>query len=93
MKFEEFQTEIDWWGYEADGFSKRIETEHAWKVSIATIIERNFNLDIKNPYVGEVISHDPEELLADYSKQQADIQQLRGQLKDILSNALTAKGE
>ncbi len=68
MKFEEFQTEIDWWGNETDDFAKRVETEQAWKVSIDTIIERNFNLDIKNPYVGEVISHDPEELLADYSK-------------------------
>jgi len=91
MKFEEFQTEIDWWGDEADSFAKRVETEQAWKVSINEIIERNFNLDIKNPYVGEVISHDPEELLSDYSKQQADIQALRDQLKGILSSALTAK--
>jgi len=89
MKFEEFQTEIDWWGDETDGFSKRVETEQAWKVSIDTIIERNFNLDIKNPYVGEIISHDPEELLSDYSKQQADIQVLRDQLKGILSAALS----
>jgi len=91
MKFEEFQTEIDWWGDEADSFSKRVETEQAWKVSIDTIIERNFNLDIKNPFVGEVISHDPEELLADYSKQQADIQGLRDQLKGILSSALSGE--
>ena len=90
MKFEEFQTEIDWWGDEADGFTKRVETEQAWKVSIDTIIERNFNLDIKNPYVGEVISHDPEELLADYAKQQVDIQILRDKLKSILTNALTS---
>ncbi|CCK74834.1 type I restriction enzyme EcoEI modification protein, probable fragment [Oleispira antarctica RB-8] len=38
--------------------------------------------------MGEVISHNPEELLADYAKQQADIQALRDQLKDILSDAL-----
>jgi len=91
MKFEEFQTEIDWWGDEADGFAKRVETEQAWKVSIDTIIERTFNLDIKNPFVGEVISHDPEELLAGYSKQQADIQGLRDQLKGILSSALSGE--
>jgi len=88
MKFEEFQTEIDWWGEEADGFAKRVKTEQAWKVSIDEVIERNFNLDIKNPHVGEVITHDPEELLSDYSKQQADIQALRDQLKGILSAAL-----
>ncbi|UUO22876.1 SAM-dependent DNA methyltransferase [Colwellia sp. M166] len=91
MKFEEFQTEIDWWGNEADGFASRIETEQAWQVSIDEIIARNFNLDIKNPHVGEKISHDPQELLGDYAKQQADIQALRGQLKGILANALSNK--
>ena len=89
MKFEEFQTEIDWWGNEADGFASRVETEQAWQVSIDEIIARNFNLDIKNPHIEETVSHDPQELLADYAKQQADIQALRDQLKDILSNALS----
>ena len=89
MKFEEFTTELDWWGSEADGFASRVETNQAWKVSIDDIIKRNFNLDIKNPYQGEVISHDPQELLTDYAKQQADIQGLRNQLKSILSDALS----
>jgi type I restriction enzyme M protein len=91
MKFEEFQTEIDWWGNEADGFASRVETEQAWQVSIDDIIARNFNLDIKNPHVGEQISHDPQELLGDYAKQQEDIQALRDQLKGILANALSNK--
>ena len=91
MKFEEFQTEIDWWGNEADGFASRVETEQAWQVSIDEIIARNFNLDIKNPHVGEQISHDPQELLSDYAKQQEDIQALRDQLKGILANALSNK--
>ncbi|MGK0270730.1 MAG: type I restriction enzyme M protein [Cocleimonas sp.] len=93
MKFEEFQTEIDWWGNEADGFASRVETEQAWQVSIDDIIARNFNLDIKNPHVGEVISHDPQELLNDYAKQQDDIQVLRDQLKGILSAALASDGK
>ena len=93
MKFEEFQTEIDWWGNEADGFASRVETEQAWQVSIDDIIARNFNLDIKNPHVGEVISHDPQELLSDYAKQQDDIQALRDQLKGILSAALASDGQ
>lgn len=91
MKFEEFQTEIDWWGIEADGFASRVETEQAWQVSIDDIIARNFNLDIKNPHVGEIISHDPQALLTDYAKQQNDIQVLRDQLKGILSTALSNK--
>ena len=95
MKFEEFQTEIDWWGTEDDGFASRVETKQAWKVSIDDIIERNFNLDIKNPYQDEVVNYDPEELLASYEQQQQEITTLRNQLKDILSNALqsTVNGE
>ncbi|WP_435248841.1 N-6 DNA methylase [Vibrio sp. nBUS_14] len=90
MKFEEFQQEIDWWGNEEDGFASRVENNHAWKVPIADIIERNFNLDIKNPYQGEVISHDPNELLESYQQQQQEISQLRNQLKDILGEALNS---
>ncbi|ELV7516899.1 N-6 DNA methylase [Photobacterium damselae] len=88
MKFEEFQQEIDWWGNEADGFATRVENEHAWKVSIKDIIERNFNLDIKNPHQDEVIAHDPQELLASYQQQQQEIAELRNQLKNILGDAL-----
>ncbi|KAA0876573.1 type I restriction-modification system subunit M [Nitrincola tapanii] len=88
MKFSEFETEIAWWGNEADGFAAREETEQAWKVSIADIQARNYNLDIKNPHVGEQISHDPDELLAQYAQQQQEIQQLRDQLKGILAAAL-----
>jgi len=89
MKFDEFKAEIDWWGDEKDDFSSRIENEHAWKVSIETVIERNFNLDIKNPHVGEQINHDPEELLAEYHHQQEQISELKSQLKDILAEALS----
>ncbi|HIF9141585.1 TPA: N-6 DNA methylase [Photobacterium damselae] len=88
MKFEEFQQEIDWWGNEADGFAARVENEHAWKVSIEEIIERNFNLDIKNPHQDEVIAHDPQELLVSYQQQQQEIAELRNQLKNILGDAL-----
>lgn len=97
MKLTDFDACADWWGETPstkegiDAKTKRKnrqENEFAWKVSIDDIIARNYNLDIKNPHIGEVISHDPEELLADYAKQQADIQALRDQLKGILSDAL-----
>lgn len=93
MKFEEFQSEIDWWGNEEDGFASRVETNQAWKVSIEDIIERNFNLDIKNPYQGEVVSHDPQQLLADFQSQQQEIDGLRSQLKTILGDALKSGGQ
>lgn len=92
MRFEEFQTEIDWWGNEEDGFKVRVENEQAWKISAAAIIERNYNLDIKNPHVGEQITHDPDELLALYKKEQTGISDLRNQLKAILAAALNNTG-
>lgn len=89
MRFEEFETEINWWGTEADGFAARVENEQAWKVSAKDIVERNYNLDIKNPHVGEQISHDPDELLAQYQNEQNEITNLRNQLKAILAEALS----
>ncbi|MHA2781333.1 N-6 DNA methylase [Vibrio harveyi] len=88
MKFEEFKQEQEWWGSEEDGFASRVENKHAWKVSIEDIIERNFNLDIKNPYQEEVVSHEPQELLASYQQQQQEITELRNELKGILGDAL-----
>lgn len=88
IRFEEFQTEIDWWGKEENGFAARVETEQAWKVAIDEIKARNYNLDIKNPHVGEQISHDPDELLRKYARQQEKIAGLRERLKAILAEAL-----
>ena len=88
MRFEEFETEINWWGNEADGFATRVQTEQAWKMAVGDIVARNYNLDIKNPHVGEQLSHDPDELLAQYQKQQITISDLRKKLKDILQEAL-----
>lgn len=90
MRFEEFEAEIAWWGSEEDGFKTRKESEQAWKVSIEEIAARNYNLDIKNPHVGEQVNHDPVELLAEYNQQQQAIQNLRDQLKGILAEAFTA---
>ena len=89
MRFEEFQSEIDWWGAEEDGFKSRVETEQAWKVSFEDLLSRDFNLDISNPHVGEQVSHDPNVLLAEYNDQQHQIQSLRDQLKLILQEAFS----
>jgi len=96
MKLDDFSACLDWWGEGSTITEKaarlgRQETDQAWKVSIDEIIERDYNLDIKNPHVAEVINHDPEELLSSYADQQADIQNLRDQLKSILASALVSK--
>lgn len=91
MRFEEFQPEMDWWGNEADGFAARTENEQAWKVTIDELKARNYNLDIKNPHVGDQVSHDPDELLLEYARQQQSIAELRDKLKAVLNEALTTK--
>jgi len=54
----------------------------------ADIKARNYNLDCKNPHIGEQEIHDPDLLLAQYSAMQADIAALRATLKDVLVEAL-----
>lgn len=94
MKLEHLDSCRDWWG-EGDSLSEKIKRQNrqgnpqAWKVSINEIIERNYNLDIKNPHEEEVIVHDPNQLLADFQAQQEEIGELRNQIKDILTAALS----
>lgn len=88
IRIEEFAVEKNWWGSEDNGFAARVENEFAWKVSIATLKANGYNLDQKNPHAADVISHDPDELLADYSKLQSEAQGLRDQLKNILASSL-----
>jgi len=42
IRIEEFEPIKKWWNH-------RTESEVAWKVPIQTIIDRNYDLDIKNP--------------------------------------------
>jgi type I restriction enzyme M protein len=88
MRIEEFATEQAWWGNEADGFASREENEFAWKVSLDELKARNWNLDCKNPHIGEQISHNPDELLRNYAALQGEISDLRDQLKAVLAEAL-----
>jgi type I restriction enzyme M protein len=90
IRLEEFDAEKAWWGSAADGFASRVENERAWKVSIEKIKAEGFNLDQKNPHAAEVVSHDPETLLADHARLQREAQALRDQLKAILSQSLGA---
>jgi type I restriction enzyme M protein len=57
IRIEEFEPIKNWW-------KKREESELSWKVSIGTIIERNYDLDIKNPNkVVEEVVHDSKTLI------------------------------
>ncbi|GJH13588.1 SAM-dependent DNA methyltransferase [Caballeronia novacaledonica] len=87
IRIEEFAAEKAWWGSEADGFASRVPNEFAWKVSIDRLKANGYNLDQKNPHRGDEVSHDPDELLAQYQRLAAEAQALRDQLRGILANA------
>jgi type I restriction enzyme M protein len=91
IRIEEFDAEKAWWGSEADGFAARAENERAWKVGIEAIKAAGYNLDQKNPHAPDAVSHDPDELLRDYARLQAEAQGLRNELKSILSQSLGAR--
>ena len=87
MKVNDFEDLAKWWDKSKNNFKERKENNHAWKVSLEQIKERNYNLDCKNPHIKEEEVHDPELLLTQYAKNQEDINILRNNLKNILSEA------
>ena len=91
MRIEEFEAEQAWWGSEAHGFADRVENEFAWKVGVDDLRARSWNLDWKNPHVGDQVSHDPEVLLQQYAAMQDEIANLRNQLKAVLASAVESQ--
>ena len=81
LRFDEFKPERAWW-------DDRKETDQAWPVSIETIRERGFNLDLKNPRAPDDGPGDAEELLREYHEAAAEAAKLRDQLKEELRAAL-----
>jgi type I restriction enzyme M protein len=86
IRAEHFADCVSWWG--GPNREGRKETEQAWRVPIAQIQERNYNLDLKNPHVAIADNGDPEELLADLQTAEQKAADLRDQLKAILAEAL-----
>jgi type I restriction enzyme M protein len=81
MRIEEFAPEKAWW-------TNRQESDRAWKLSIADIQARGYNLDIKNPRASEAGHEDPELLLERYVQARAAAAEIRDQLRNALSDAL-----
>jgi type I restriction enzyme M protein len=81
LRLEEFDPIKKWW-------DKRKETDQAWKVSIKEIIDRGYNLDIKNPNAPEETHDDPDELLAAYAEAVKRVSELQDQLKSSLEQSL-----
>ncbi len=90
IRIEEFKPEKQWWGEpdENGAYSKRKETEQAWRVSIKDIKAGNYNLDLKNPHNADTGPGKVEDLLPEYEKLLEQIAETRNALKAQLMEAL-----
>lgn len=79
LKLEELDPIKTWW-------KKRTESEVSWKVTIDAIIERGYDLDIKNPNsVVEESEETSNEILFRIDVEQNKIHDLVGKLKKLLA--------
>src|SRR5688572_13659546 len=92
IRIEEFAPERAWWDNRVEGFSARLENEHAWPVSVEEIRAGGYNLDLKNPHNPDTGHADLEHLLPEYERVQAQIAETRAALKLELYDALTGSG-
>ena len=81
VNIKEFDLEKAWW-------NKREENQYAWKVSLAEIEKRGFNLDIKNPHQAADTSEAPEVILAKYRETEKNIASIQQRIMDLLTEAL-----
>jgi len=78
IRIEEFDPIKAWW-------NQREESEVCWKVDIETLIERNYDLDIKNPNKAEESHiHSTQELMLMLESSFADSRKLLNQLKKAI---------
>ena len=81
MRIDEFDAEKAWW-------TSREENEHAWRVPMEQVVERDFNLDIKNPNAPEAQVFDPDEVLAAYHASRDEAHAAAESLSSALASAL-----
>jgi type I restriction enzyme M protein len=84
IRIEEFDVEKKWW-------TKRKESEQAWKVSVEDIKAYNYNLDIKNPNTVDPAKIDIAILLKEYKQLLDDLTKTKMKLKDELIASLGDK--
>lgn len=77
IRIEEFKLIKDWW-------NNRTESEVSWKVSMKTIIDRNYDLDIKNPNkVVEEVVYDRKAIINKIESNQSKISEILEELKSL----------
>lgn len=78
LQFDEFSDCMKWW-------SKRKESDQAWKVSAQELLDANCNLDRKNPRAKIDFEHlPPEQLADDILKKELRIAELMQEIKAAL---------
>lgn len=77
IRIEEFNPIKDWW-------NNRTESEVSWKVSMKTIIDRNYDLDIKNPNkIVEEVVYDRKAIINKIEYNQSKISEILEELKSL----------
>lgn len=77
IRIEEFEPVKQWW-------KNRKENESAWKVSMQTVIDRNYDLDIKNPNkVVEEVVYDRKAIINKIESNQSQISKILEELKSL----------
>jgi type I restriction enzyme M protein len=96
IRIDEFDVEKEWWGITKGKkarpgeptLKKREENEFAWKVSAEDIAANGYNLDIKNPHNADTGPGDPDELLQEFTRVNAEAASVLDELKQELATAL-----
>jgi type I restriction enzyme M protein len=81
LQFEEFEPLFGWW-------SKRVETDSAWRVPLDVLKNNGFNLDLKNPRTPDRLEHlPPSELIESIFSKEKRISELVGEIQKLLDGA------
>ncbi len=81
LKFKELALIKEWWGTEKNGFVDRVPNKYAWAVDIKEIVERNYNLDFKNPFQKEGDFKDINVSIEEYNTLEESIKETKKILK------------
>jgi type I restriction enzyme M protein len=79
LRYEEFKPIMDW-------LKERVESPHAWKISVEDAAKNSYNLDFKNPNVIEIKEHrNPEEIINSIDEKEERISELLQTLRTQLN--------
>jgi type I restriction enzyme M protein len=80
LQFEEFEPCRAWW-------NNREENERAWRVPVESVVERGYNLDIKNPNAAQDLDHlPPEQLMGSILEKERRIEGILAEIEALLQD-------